>query len=556
MERLKRKYWSCIMLVILLMSSLVMACSSETPTDNTAENEPPAQSNADNGADETGSESGETVYPIKTDKKLKYWGELPGNLTGVKSSHDDVPFFQEWQKKTGVQLEFTAPPTNQGKETLNVMLASGDLPDMIEYNFLSFPGGPEKAISDGYILKLNDLIDKHAPNLKKYLQEHPEIDKMVKTDSGSYYSFPFIRGDDSLRVYQGPIVRKDWLDELGLPIPETIDDWTAMLTAFKEKKGAAAPFAVNSKPRILNDFNSGAFSGAYGVARTFYLENGEIKFGPAEEGYKQFLALFRDWYAKGLIDKNIATLDSKAMDANMATGATGATVGNAGGGIGKWQPMVSEHDPDAVLVAAPYPVLNKGDVSKFGQKEFPFSTGGMVAITTMSKDPELAAKLLDYGYSEEGRMFFNFGTEGVSYNMVDGYPKYTDLIMKNPDKLAPAQSMSLYIRGNYNGPFVQDKRYLEQYLALDTQREAVQIWQKTDIDKHQLPPITPTPEESSEYAKIMTDINTLVDEMTLKIILGTDPVDSFEGYVAKMKSLKLDRAIEIQKAALDRYNSR
>ncbi|UUZ91609.1 hypothetical protein LJK87_39395 [Paenibacillus sp. P25] len=57
-------------------------------------------------------------------------------------------------------------------------------------------------------------------------------------------------------------------------------------------------------------------------------------------------------------------------------------------------------------------------------------------------------------------------------------------------------------------------------------------------------------------AKIMTDVNTLVDEMTLKIILGTEPVDNFDKYVDKLKTLKLGRALEIEKAALDRYNKR
>ncbi|MEF3304865.1 extracellular solute-binding protein [Paenibacillus sp. GYB003] len=533
-----------------MMGAVVAACSGSGSSPNGG------SSPSDSAKPGASSGASSTTYPIKTDQMLTYWAELPGNLTGVKAAHGEVPFFQEWQKKTGVPLKFTTAPVNQAKEALNVMLASGNLPDMIEYNFVSFPGGPEKAIKDGYILKLNDLIDKHAPNLKKYLKEHPEVDKMIKTDNGSYYVFPFIRGDASLMVFQGPIVRKDWLDELGLPLPTTIDEWTAMLKAFKEKKGAAAPFSVNSKPRVLNDFNAGAFAGAFGVTRGFYLENGQIKFGPAEKGFKDFLALFRSWYADGLLDKNIANVDTKALDANIASGATGATVGNAGGGIGKWQPLVTAKDPKAKLVAAPYPVLKKGDTPKFGQRDQPFTQGGMVAITAKSKNPELAAKLLDYGYSEEGHMFFNFGTEGVSYKMENGYPKYTDLIMNNPDKLAPAQAMSMYFRSNYNGPFVQDKRYIEQYLALPEQREAVGIWQKTDMEKHQLPPITPTQEESSEYAKIMTDIDTLVDEMTLKLILGTEPLDSFEKYVDKMKSLKLDRAIEIQKAALERYNKR
>jgi putative aldouronate transport system substrate-binding protein len=230
-------------------------------------------------------------------------------------------------------------------------------------------------------------------------------------------------------------------------------------------------------------------------------------------------------------------------------------IGNAGGAIGKWQPLLSAKDPKAKLVGAPYPVLKKGDKPMFGQKDYPFAFTGMNTITSKAKDPALAAKMLDYGYSEEGHMFFNFGTEGVSYKMENGYPKYTDLIMKNPDKLAPSQALSQYIRASYNGPFVQDKRYIEQYLSSQEQKDAVQVWQ-TDVDKYALPPITPTPAESSELAKIMTDVNTLVDEMTLKIILGSEPLENYDKYMDKLKSLKLDRAVEIQKAALDRYNKR
>ncbi|MBP1963620.1 extracellular solute-binding protein [Paenibacillus aceris] len=547
-----RKKMFTVLVATTLMGSLTVACSSSnTPTAETSAN-PKATA-----AGTTAPAAAPASYPLKTDKTLTYWGELPGNVTGVKAAHADIPFFQDWQKKTGVPLKFLAPPTNQGQQALNVLLASGDLPDMIEFDWQgAFPGGPEKAIKDGYILKLNDTIDKFAPNLKKYLKEHPEIDKQVKTDNGSYYSFPFIRGDDYLRVYQGPIIRKDWLDELGLPIPETIDDWYTTLKAFKEKKGATAAFSVVSVPRPFNELGNGAFAGAYGVTRDFYIDNGTIKFGPAEKGYKDFLATLHKWYEEGLIDKNFATADGKALDANMASGATGVTVNNAGGGIGKWQPLITAKDPKGVLVAAPYPVLKKGDIAMYGQKDPSFSPGGMVAITASSKNIETAAKLLDYGYSEEGHNYFNFGSEGVSYKMENGYPKYTDLVMKNPDKLAPAQALSLYVRGNYNGPFVQDKRYIEQYLALQTQRDAVTTWQKTDVDKHKLPPITATPEESTELAKIMTDLNTLVDEMTLKIILGTEPVDSFDKYQEKFKSVKLSRALEIKKASLDRYNKR
>ncbi|TVY10826.1 extracellular solute-binding protein [Paenibacillus cremeus] len=551
----QRKQLVTALVVTTMMSTFAVACSSGTPSSA------PSSDNKSSQPSTSPAAGAATTYPMKSDKTVTYWAELTGNVVGVKSDYKDVPFYQEWSKKTGVPIKYITVPNGQLKEQLNVMLASGDLPDMMEYNWTNaFPGGPEKAIKDGYILKLNDVIDKYAPNLKKYLKDHPDVDKMVKTDNGSYYVFPFVRGDDSLKVFHGPIIRKDWLDELGLPVPTTIDEWHTTLKAFKEKKGAAAPISFVSTPRPLNDMSTGDFVGAFGVTKDFYLDNGQVKFGPMEKGYKDFLATMRQWYTEGLLDKNIATTDGKALDANLSSGATGATVGNAGGGIGKWQPLLSAKDPKAQLIGAPYPVLKKGDTPQFGQKDFAYgingNTNGAVAISAKSKNIELAVKLLDYGYSEEGGMFFNFGTEGVSYKMDNGYPRYTDLMMKNPDKLAPAQALSQYVRATYSGPFVQDKRYIEQYLALPSQRDAVSTWQKTDIAKHQMPPVTPTPDESSEMAKIMTDVNTLVDEMTLKIILGSEPIDNFDQNVAKMKSLKIDRALEIEKAALDRYNKR
>jgi len=528
-------------MVAVMLITLMAGCGGK-------EAEPSASQAANNPqASATGGEA--ASYPLKTDQTLTYWAEYGT----TKSTIDEVPFFQEWQKRTGVPLKFISPPAGQSKDALNILLASGDLPDMIEFNWFDFPGGPEKAIADGYILRLNDIIDQYAPNYKKYLQEHPEIDKMLKTDNGSYYTFPFIRGDSLLQVYQGPIIRQDWLEELGLPIPETMEDWHTMLTAFKEKKGATSPLSYVLQSEFLSN---GAFVGAFGTTRGWFHENGTVKFGPMQPGYKEFLSTFHTWYEEGLLDKNIANVDGKALDANMTTSATGATVHNSGSGIGKWTPLLLEKDPKAKLVAAPYPVLNKGDVPMFGQKDPKYSTNGNVAITSKSKNVELAARLLDWGYSEEGHMYFNFGQEGVSYELKDGEPVYTDLLMNNPEKLSPSQAMSLYIRANYAGPFVQDKRYILQYLTLPQQQEALATWTKTDVEKFKIPPITPTPEEASELAQIMNDVNTLIDEMTLKIILGNEPVAAYDSYMEKLNSLKIDRAIEIQQTALDRYNKR
>ncbi|MGO4371432.1 extracellular solute-binding protein, partial [Paenibacillus sp. MCAF20] len=188
---MERRYRARSVILIMLVVALLLAACKQT--DDAAVSPSP------------------TSQPAGDGSTLTYWAELNGNAASVKPSFQDVPFFQEWQKRTGVKLQFIQPPANQAKQAINVLLASGELPDVIEYEWANFPGGPEKAIKDGYILRLNDLIDQYAPNLKKYLAKHPEIDKQIKTADGSYYVFPFIQGDVRLRTYQGPIVRQDWL---------------------------------------------------------------------------------------------------------------------------------------------------------------------------------------------------------------------------------------------------------------------------------------------------------------------------------------------------------
>ncbi len=153
-------------------------------------------------------------------------------------------------------------------------------------------------------------------------------------------------------------------------------------------------------------------------------------------------------------------------------------------------------------------------------------------------------------------MLFNFGIEGESYTIIDGYPTYTDQILNNPDGWSVAQALSAYIRGNYNGPFVQDIRYLEQYYTIDSQKISNQIWGETNGAKHKIPPITPTAEESREYSTIMNEINTYRDEMTLKFIFGTESLDNFDNYVKTIENMGLARALEIQNLAMDRYNNR
>lgn len=545
---LKRKLLA-IMMIALLIS--LAGCSNQNKTNDTGgkENTPVTSDNNNTLDNEAFS------YPMKTEGTLSYWTGINQNVSANYSNLGDTPFGKAWMEQTGVQIEFLHPPTGQDNEQFSLLLADGNLPDMMEYPWMTYPGGPEKAINDGVIISLNEIFEKYCPNLMTYLKENPDVDKMIKTDDGNYYVFPFIRGDDILTNTIGLMVRQDWLEDLNLEVPTTIDEWHTVLTKFKEEKGASAPFSYEYTMGVLTEQNP--FTYAFNTSKSFYLDSDKtIHFGAVEDGYKQFLTTFSQWYKEELIDQDLATLALDQVSAKMTNGSAGASIGWAGSRMGVWINAATATDPSYSLVAAPYPTLNKGDYPEFGQKENRYPNQGGVAITASCQDIETAARLLDYAYSEAGHMLFNFGIEGESYEMVDGYPTYTDNIINNPNGWPLAQSLSAYIRGNYNGPFVQDKRYLEQYYTIDTQKETNGIWGATNAVKHTIPPITPTSAESKEFSTIMNEINTYRDEMTLKFIFGTESLDNFDEYVKTIEGMGLERALEIQNAALERYNSR
>lgn len=517
---------------------------------------PTQEATASQAGQTTSDEVAEFTYPMAAGGKLTYWGELTTTVSANFSNLGETPFAKEWTKRTGVNIEFMHPPTGQIKEQFSLILADGNLPDLMEYQWmLNYPGGPEKAIKDGVIIPLNDIFEKYCPNLTAYLKKHPEIDKMIKTDEGHYYVFPFVRGDDNLCNTIGLMLREDWLNELNLEVPTTIDEWHDVLTVFKEKKGAAAPLAFEYTNSQYLDANPFVF--AFDTSRSFYLgSDNRVHFGAVEDGYKQYLSTFAQWYKEGLIDPDIATLGNDQVSAKMTAGAAGVSMGQAGSRMGTWINAAKANTPEYMLVGAPQPTIEKGKMAEFGYVEIPYSGRASVAITTSCKDIERAARLMDYAYGEEGHMMYNFGIEGESYTMVDGYPTYTDLILNNPNGLPVSQAMSSYIRGNYNGPFIQDIRYLEQYYTIQQQKDTPEIWGASNGRVHMMPPITPTSEESKDFSTIMSEINTYRDEMTLKFIFGTESLDNFDAYVKNIESMGLNRALEIQNAALARYNSR
>jgi putative aldouronate transport system substrate-binding protein len=484
---------------------------------------------------------------------ITYWMELHANFALLVKNMGDTDFAKEWQKQTGVKVKFLHPPAGQAREAFNLMIASGDLPDIIEYNWYNVPGGPAGMIDNKVITKLNPVFAKYAPNLTAYLKAHPSNDRLIKLDDGSYYVFPFFRGDATsgkLLVTSGPMVRSDWLADLNMTVPTTLDEWYKVLVAFKNVK--KAKFPLSTEWGSLSNFAASGVDNFGG----FYVDGGKVKFGTTEPNRQKFFTVMNKWYKEGLLDNNFATLARKNVDANILGNASGATFGSGGSGIGRYLDTMGKTNPNFSITGAPYPTPKKGTKPRFGNASPAFgNNNGSAAISTKCQNVAAAAKFLDYSYGKAGHLLNNFGIAGVSYTMVNKIPTYTALIMSNP-KYPNTTIMSMYMRAHTNGPLVQDPQYLDQYYAYHQQKVGQANWMKSNVLNYALPPVTPSPAEASELAKILNDINTYVDEMSLKFIMGVEPLSGFDAYVAQVKKLGIDRALAIYQAAYDRFQKR
>ncbi|MEF3303792.1 hypothetical protein [Paenibacillus sp. GYB003] len=112
--------------------------------------------------------------------------------------------------------------------------------------------------------------------------------------------------------------------------------------------------------------------------------------------------------------------------------------------------------------------------------------------------------------------------------------------------------MARYSHGTFSGPFVYDKRFAEQYTSRPEQKQAIAAWMKADHSKL-VPPTTPTSEESEKIASIMNDVNTYYDEMVNKFIMGVEPLDRFDDFVAAVRRMGIDEAVRLKQAAFDRF---
>ncbi len=502
----------------------------------------------------------------KEGSSITYWTNLDSSrIAPTTDNYGNILCYQKMAENTGVNVTFIHPPIGQEADAFSLLMASGEYPDMIYYDWGNkVSGGPDKAIEDGVILRLNEIIEEKCPNLNAFLNDHPQVKAAMTTDNDNIYCFPnlypYYTDEPKIICIRGNQIRKDWLNELGLEEPETIEEWHQVLTAFKEKgtnENGEEIIPMVSRKLSTRSSMIRTFANAWnGLDYDFYVQDGVVKFGPVEPDFKEYLQTMAQWYEEGLIAPEFATYGDKEHDALITSGRAGVWHSGLGAGMGVYISALG--NDDSKVGGVKFPVVNKGDIPKFNNaSNFPFIGIG-VAITSSCQDVDAACKWLDYHYSDEGDMLLNWGVEGVSYELdEEGNPRFTKQVLEDPDGLSVDVAIGKYAMVAQMEAYKQsDEVYAVRMWKWPAQQEASGKWDATDFNDRYPLTVSMTPDEGAEFAAIMSDIETYRDENAIRYILGTESFDNFDKFVETIRSMNIDRAIEIKQAAYDRLQER
>ena len=536
-----------------------VSAAAETETEAAAAEEPAQAAEAADAAEASAEEpvtlesDGLEVVelPLVEDgESLSFWLPYPffvGNM--VEDMAEDVSVLKELAARTGITMEITAINGEAEEEQFNLMIASGNYCDVIT-DMSKYSLGYDSAIEEDVIIDLYDLVQEYAPNYWYYLTQDINTLATLVTDNGNLPCVATLYATAGAEN-AGYVVRQDWLDELGMSTPTTYDELAAYVEAANNTYGAQGMY-------LGSDGNDALFSFGFDCGSDYIVVDGEVQHSFQQDSFRTYLETAADWYSRGLIFNDFYLYGQDDTEDQMfCSGGLAVNVGRCT----SYDLFYGYTDESYSAVYAP---MNPVRVNADDQIHYSGTTGSLIkkadtwSITESCSDPELVMELVNYLFSEEGQLLFNWGVEGEAYTLnADGEPEYTDMMINDPD-MAYLFTAYLYASNTASeyAPSIMDVS--KQYYSFDdTAWDAYYLYLDDGADGSYNYPdgATLTADELTEYATYSSDVDTYVDTQLLAFITGQVVLDdaSWADFQSNLESLGINEMVEAKQAAYDRY---
>lgn len=454
------------------------------------------------------------------------------------------------EEATGVNLNWTLIDQDAYSEKFSIVVASGDYPDYFSTpeNYVS--GGIDALIDNEICIDLAPMIDSCMPDFKGAVYtEVEDYRKAITSDTGKIVTvYNFERQSTT-----GQYIRQDWLDKLGLEVPSTYDELYDVLTAFKND-GVEYPMLLTQTWGYSNNMFAGGFDTSnWGTESdlSYFVQDGQVQAGILSDNFKEYVEMLNKWFGEGLIGEptlnivNIMGINEYLLSNQCGFGCgqsdtlSESSIASAGG--------------DYNMRAIPFITREEGGTFKLYENAGQPGTGGW-AITTACEEPEIAAKVINWFWTEEGYNALNFGVEGETYNIVDGEIQFTEVITNNPNGFNAMFNTCSEICF-FDMPFDFSMERKAATFSNEAEMEAQEIWRSNTSNELRYYGSLSI-EESETYTSVAGDLATLAAENISKFVNGDRPMSEWDSFLDELYSMNIEECIAIKQAAYDRYMAR
>lgn len=471
----------------------------------------------------------------------------------IDSMADDLALFKAAQEATNIYFDVTPINGEVFAEQFQLMVASGDYYDVMD-GMSNYTAGYDAAIEEGICIDVYDLVKEHAPNYLAAISRDADTLAQLVTDEGQMATFGIVYQEANSET-QGYLIRQDWLDALALEIPTTYDELHDVLSAFKD--------AYNCGGMYFGGMEDDRLSYGYECGNgDFMVIDGQVVSGYTLDSYYDFLCMCRDWYAEDLIYSDFFTAATGDYDQLLVSNDCGVVQG-AATSFSTIYAYLTDEELDTFSLSGMTPVKLHADDElhlSWNQPNYLKRTDAW-SISGTCEDPVPLVEFVNYMYSEEGTLLFNYGTEGKTFTYDEnGNPQYTDLVINNPDQpyffasyLYASNAATEYF------PSIMDVS-ASYYNFGEAEWNAYELFSTLSNDgAYNMPNgAALTAEESTRYAQLSSDFDTYVESTVTSWIVGQASLNesAFADFKAQLSNLGLDEMTEIKQTAYDRYEEK
>ncbi|WP_240941108.1 extracellular solute-binding protein [Paenibacillus sp. HB172176] len=492
-----------IMMIIAMMLT-VAACSGGNNGNNGNNGNGSAGTNSANGTGDPGATSatdGGSDNALTGDKpELRQL--LPYNR--IDPNSDYIANFLE--EKTGYKVKYEMLPEEMPDEKLNLLMANKE-----PYDFMTLTKSQFFNLAEaGALEPLDDLLDQYGPNMKAGIMD--ETWKAATLDD-KIYAIP--QAGTGTAASMNLVMRKDWLDELGLAVPTTRDELYNVLKTIKEKKKVIPLVGYESiEPNIARTF---------GIANPWEEVDGKLIHQAENPRMSEYLAFMNKLYKEGLIDSEWPINTGSKVIEKFSSGQA-AMMSLAWWSAPSMVGALKKNFPDAELVTLPYLPQDNG------KAVIGVNTGitYFIAIPKWSKNKEHAVNLMNEKLEPALFKELVIGEEGVHHKFEDG--KYFPILPKFNDDLN---------NGSYFLTGVDERTYADYWQARVRKDPVLQGYYDQFQEQAKglfiidpmsnAEPIPSIAEHTQKLAKFTEDT-------FLTYIAGSASLDTFESYLAQWKA--------------------